>query len=555
MTRREAWLSAAIVAAGAILVRAWAATIITFPRPEDTAYYVGVARALLDGRGLVSNAIWSYGTPPLTFPRPAFEIWLPLPTFLDAIPMALLGTTFRAAQWASILEGAIVAVLATWLAADVAIERSIPIGRARTLTLGTGLTIAVYLPLVLHSVLPDSTMPFAALVLAVCLLAGRIARDAANDPATAGRWADRRVMAIGVLLGVAALTRNEAIWLALGWLIVARGIARDAGTGTGGWLRLATGAAVPAIVVFAPWAVRDWMVFGSPLPGQAVSNALSLTGRDIFAWRDPPTLARYLAAGLPTLIGLRWEGFVHNLVSVLLLPGVPIAAIGLAALPWTTSGAALRLLTIFALITFVATTLLFPVSTTWGTFLHAAAAVQVLLVVSALLALDSLLAAIGRVRGWTRPVAWLGPELGILAGAVFSAALLPAFGHDGGIVRDRYAALPDALRAADAYPTDRRQGGGDLVVPAVITDFPIYLAETTGFRSLALPDESPSAVLDLARHFPGTNLVIVSADGGGIWPEVASTDEVGIRCFQPVSLAGTGISTIDELRVFRITCP
>ena len=553
MTRREAWFSAGLVAAVAIAVRIWAASVITFPRPEDTAYYVGIARNLLDGRGLVSDAIWSFGTPPLHFPRPAFEVWLPLPTFIDAIPMAILGSTFRAAQWASIVEGAVVTVLAWRLAADVALERSMPIGRARVLALGTGLTAAVYLPLVLHSVLPDSTMPFAAIVLAVCLLAGRIARSRAGSPGVPIRATDPRVRAIGLLLGVAALTRNEAIWLALGWVIVARGIASNAGTGTGAgtgtdprrWLRLVGGVAVPALIVYAPWAVRDWLVFGNPLPGQALLNALSLHGRDIFAWQDPPTLARYLAAGLPTLAALRWEGFLHNLGSVLLLPGVPIAAIGLVALPWTARGTTLRLLLIFSVITFVVTTLLFPVSTTSGTFLHAAAAVQVLLVVSALLVLDALLAAIGRRRGWTRPVAWLGPALGIAAGALFTAALLPTFGREGDVIRDRYAALPAALEAAGYVP-----GSGQ----PVITDFPIYLAETTGIPALALPDESPPKVLNLAAAFPGTSLVVVNADNDGIWPEVARSDRFGTTCFKPVTLAGTGVSVPPGIEIFRITC-
>ena len=515
-------------------------------------------------------------------------------TGLGGLALASLDAAFRAAQWASILEGALVAVLAWRLAADVALERSMPAGRARTLALGTGLTVGVYLPLVLHSALPDSTMPFAALVLAVCLLAGRVARDArAGVDAGAGgsgnsvadgrsvapaaqvaapasaqaapasaqvaapaTWRDRRVLAIGVLLGLAALTRNEAIWLALGWVVVARGMA---GTRER-WFRLVAAAAVPAMIVYAPWAIRDWLTFGSPLPGQAVTNALSLSGRDIFAWEVTPTIARYLDAGLPTLVGLRWTGFVHNLVSVLLLPGMPIAAIGLVALPWTARGTALRLLVVFSAITFVATTLLFPVSTTWGTFLHAAAAVQVLLVVSALLGLDGLLAAIGRRRGWTRHVAWLGAVLGIAGGALFTAAVLPSFGRDGDSVRAQYAALPDALRAADAYPAIPRQPLGGSLAPAVITDFPIYLAETTGFNAIALPDESPISVLDLAHAFPGTNLVIVSADNDGLWPEIAATDPVGMRCFEPVPLAtgdesGAPPSALANVRVFRIICP
>ncbi|HSL76191.1 MAG TPA: hypothetical protein VK867_04555, partial [Candidatus Limnocylindrales bacterium] len=98
MTRREAIASALLVFAVALAVRAFFAAQIVFPKPEDTAYYVGVARNLLEGRGLVSDALWSYATPPLVFPRPAFEVWLPLPTLLAAIPMALLGSTFAAAQ-------------------------------------------------------------------------------------------------------------------------------------------------------------------------------------------------------------------------------------------------------------------------------------------------------------------------------------------------------------------------------------------------------------------------------------------------------------------------
>ena len=108
----------------ALVARAYFAAQIVFPKPEDTAYYVGVARNLLEGRGLVSDALWSYQTPPLIFPRPAFEVWLPLPTFLAAIPMALFGTTFPAAQVSSVLVGAIVPVLdAGGWPLDVAAER------------------------------------------------------------------------------------------------------------------------------------------------------------------------------------------------------------------------------------------------------------------------------------------------------------------------------------------------------------------------------------------------------------------------------------------------
>jgi hypothetical protein len=592
MTRREAWLSAGAVFVAALAVRVWAAGTITFPRPEDTAYYVGVARNLVEGRGLVSDAIWNYGTPPLAFPRPAFEVWLPLPTLLAAIPMALLGTTFAAAQWSSIVVGSLLPVLAWRLAADVATDRGLPVGRGRTLALGAGFTAAVYLPLVLHSDLPDSTMPFGVLVLGACLLGARIARNPQG-----ARLTDPRVLGLGVVLGLAALTRNEAVWLALAWVLVARAlVARGAsvapvgasraaggaaaaraaggaavapggagavapggaavaatanGAGTAGWIRLVAGAAIPAMVVYAPWAIRDWATFGSPFPGGALTNALSLKGEDIFAWANVPTLSGYLGAGIGTLAGLRITAFFHNLLNVLLFLGIPVSAIGLVALPWTARGTAFTMLVRFSAITFAATTLLFPVATTWGTFLHASAAIQVLLLLAALLGLDRLIEAVGRRRGWTRPVAWLGPTLGIAAGALFTAVLLPAFGRDGDLVRDQYAALPGALAAA-GVPVDR--GGGP-----IITDFPIWLAEETGIRTLALPEESPASVLDLARHFPGTSLVVVSDARDSTWPAIALRDPTGIRCFQPVPLpAGADSGAVDPLaglHVFRITCP
>ncbi len=426
MTRREAISSALLVFIVALVVRVFFASQIVFPKPEDTAYYVGVARNLIEGHGLVSDAMWSYGTPPLIFPRPAFEVWLPLPTWLAAIPMALLGPTFPAAQVASVLVGAIVPVLAWRIAADVAAEREIPAERTRTLALGTGLTCAVYLPLVLHSALPDSTMPFAVFALAACLLMARIAREPRG-----ARLTDARLITLGVVIGLAFLTRNEATWLALVWVAIAW---TTRGTAVAERLRLIGVAGVIALAIFTPWALRNWTTFGSPLPGQALTNAFSVTGFDIFAWHDRPTLSRYLAVGFPRLLEMRVEGLWHNLGSVLLLPGFPISLIGVAALPWQARGRTLRPIVLLSLLTFLVTSLVFPVATTWGTFLHAAGPVHVLLVISALLALDAGLARLGSLMHWTRPVAWLGAMLGVFASILFSVALLPTFKFAAGTI-------------------------------------------------------------------------------------------------------------------------
>ncbi len=548
LIRHEAWLTAAMIFAVAAAVRIAAASLIPFPKPEDTAYYVGVARNLVEGRGLVSDALWSYGTPPLVFPRPAFEVWLPLPSLLAAIPMALvagpspisLEAAMRAAQVVPVLAGAIVAVLAWRLAADLAAERALPAGRARTLAVGTGLAAAVYLPLVLHSALPDSTMLFGALALGACLLMTRVLRDPRG-----ARLTDPRLLGIGLLLGAAALTRNEAAWLALVWAWLAW---RRRGETKAVRGRLIGMVAAVSLVVFVPWAVRDWLVFGNPMPGQALSNALSVTGYDIFAWNDPPTLARYLSVGAGTLLQMRIDGLTHNLFSVLLFLGVPVSLIGAVALPWQARDRALRPLLLLSAATFLVTSLLFPVATTWGTFLHAAVPVHVLLLVSAAGALDALIAAVGRRLGWTRPVAWLGPLLAVSASALFTAALLPGFGAGARDTQRTYAVLEREMAEVGA-PLDGSA--------PVIHDFPIWLAEAARVQTLGLPDETPADVLDLATRF-GARWLIVASRERGAWPAILDGPDPDATCFQevllPVPPDPADAAAIADVRVFRIAC-
>ena len=53
-------------------------------------------------------------------------------------------------------------------------------------------------------------------------------------------------------------------------------------------------------------------------------------------------------------------------------------------------------------ITFVATALLFPVATLWGTFLHARGPLLVGLIVAAVLGVDAVMTRISLARGWDR---------------------------------------------------------------------------------------------------------------------------------------------------------
>lgn len=546
MTRREAWLSAGLVFVVALLVRAWAAALVPFPIPEDATYYWGVARNLAEGRGIVSDAIWSYATEardPLTgafgfsFPRAAFEIWLPLPSLLGVVPMLVAGSTAYAVTLpVAVVLGALVPVIAWRIAADVGDERRLPRERSRTLALGAGLVGAVTLPLVLPSAHLDSVNAFAVPALLACLLMVRLLR---RPPP---RALDPRLVGLGVAIGIAGLARNEAAWVGMAWAVVASATWRRDGLGP--VLRAVAVPGLIAVAVMAPWLARNWLVFGSPLPGQAITNAWAITGYEIFAWQDPATAAEYLALGPTVWLEHRVDGFVHNLLNVLLLPGAPIAVVGLLALPWAARLRTLRPLLILALTTFLVTTLVFPVQTQWGTFLHASVPAAVLLLVAGLAGLDEGLAWVGRRRGWTRPVAWLAPLFAVFGALLF---MVPGLVSYGGQARGTEAAYTEiGRRMAEAgVPLDERA--------PVIANHPIWLAEVHRVSALAIPDEPVASVVDLARTF-GAQLLVLDGDHGG-WPERLASDP-DAPCLEPVVLPPSKEAAGDDaFRVYRVACP
>jgi hypothetical protein len=547
VSRREAWLSAGIIFAIALLVRLWAAGQVPFPIPEDTAYYWGVARNLAEGRGLVSDSLWSYATPardPVTgvpgffFPRPAFEIWLPLPSLLGLVPMLAGGSTSYAMTLpVAAALGALVPVAAWRIAADVAEERGLGTERARTLALGAGLVAAVALPLVLPSAHLDSSNPFGLPALLACLLMARLVRRPPE------RLLDTRLVALGLVIGVAGLARNEAAWVGAAWAIVAFAAWRHAGPGP-----LVRAIAVPgliAVAVMAPWLARNWLVFGSPLPGQAITNAWAITGHEIFAWQDPATAADYLALGPAAWLQHRVDGFLHDLLDVLLVPGAPIAVVGLVALPWAARLRALRPLLVLALITFLVATLVFPVQTRWGTFLHASVPAAVLLLAAGMAGLDEGLAWVGRWRGWTRPVAWLAPLFAVFGALLFMVPGVIAYGAQARGTEATYRDLGRRMAAA-GVPLDG--------AAPVIANHPIWVAEVHRISALALPDESVASVVDLARTF-GAQVVIVDGDHGG-WPARLASDP-DAACLERVALPPPADDAAGgaAFRVFRVACP
>jgi hypothetical protein len=150
----------------------------------------------------------------------------------------------------------------------------------------------------------------------------------------------------------------------------------------------------------------------------------------------------------------------------------------------------------------------------------------VLLVVSALLALDALIGWVGARRGWTNPVAWLGPAFAIAGCLLFSGVILPTDGQSSRDTADRYAAMAIAFGGRGRRGRHCRSRARSTLAAEtgpVITDFPIWFAEATRHHALALPNESPESILDLARSFdPPARILVVDAGNGAAGPAAIS---------------------------------
>ena len=106
-----------------------------------------------------------------------------------------------------------------------------------------------------------------------------------RDPRGA-RLLDLRLLAMGLLVGAAALTRNEALWVAMvwAWLAIRRG-----GSPLPERLRLIGVVAVVSLLVFAPWPPATGSYMATRCLGRRSRTPCRSRGSTSSAWNDPPT--------------------------------------------------------------------------------------------------------------------------------------------------------------------------------------------------------------------------------------------------------------------------
>jgi hypothetical protein len=503
----------------AAAVRIVAIASVHFPANEGSAYYVTVARNMVEGRGLVIDAMWSYATPPLTLPRPAFELWQPMASFIAALPMSLLGTSFASAQLGGVLLGALVAPLAWVIGSQAARALRLEPRRAAAVAVGSGVLVAILGPFLTATAVPDSTIPFLIFGIAACILMPRAL--------VSGGYG----LALGAILGLAYLSRLEALYLALTFLFLTRGRIRVL-------LPVVLGGGLTVL----PWLIRNTLTFGTPFTGQAFENLLFTRREDVFAYTVRPDVETFLAQGADGIVANVIRGLAHGLVDVLLVPGAPLAPIGLICAFFLLRRAELRPTALWALLVsglliYLADNALFPVATLWGTFLHSSGPLLVGLTVAAVLGVDAIVSRIRELRGWQRSNAWLAPA-GLAAVTLLLAFVqLRILAVLSSTLEERYDSLARVAIVVEASGP-------------IITEHPILLSDALDRPALALPEESVAAVVQLARDLGAEAVLMV--DRLGRYPVGFRTAE-GAACMTERTL-GPGAPVGASLFVIRRDC-
>jgi hypothetical protein len=509
---RTAFASPYVVAGGifvgALCLRLALAAQMAFPPLGDAAYYISVAQSLYAGRGFTSGIVWNYQPPPRAAVGPSNDYWGPLPSIAEWVGFLLFGNHLFAALVPGAVAGALLvtltylcgrAVLADWLRArgtDVPSAERV----GNWLALGAALLIAVDAELTYQSVMGDSGMLYGILGFGAIILWERALRPVgrARLPLAA--------VGAGVLLGCAYLTRGSFIFLvfalAAWWAWRWRRDSRVEGSSSLPRLAVAAGAlAAGALVVVAPWLVRQQVIFGHMFSQEVSHNALAFSIEDFSDYGTAPTLATMLHHGLGALLSLRIEALWndwHHVTDYLFYPTALPAVIGLVLLARRQSTAALGLLNTAVLLFGFA--LLFPAVTLYGAYYHSVASVAPFLA-------WGYLAAAYALADWARsrlPLhVSLAPALAaipILLQAALLALAFPVIVAGSQQDARTFAGTATWLRAHDAR--------------VVMTNQSSTLYYASGIPSIELPaGQSPDVALACARRYGAQFLVLYGTAG------------------------------------------
>jgi hypothetical protein len=474
----------------ALIVRLLTAVLLQQPGYTDAYYYAVGAQQLYDGQGFNEPFIWNYLNPPAAVSHPGFSYWMPLASLLGWLGLSLPGDSFRAMQAPFVLLSALLPLVAYLIAWDLT-------GKSRHALLA-GL-LAIVPGFYAHVlVLPESFAPFA-VAGSVCLW-------------TAGRGLrSRRPLWFG-LAGLAAgfghLARADGLLL-MGVALLAAAVQppQRSERGESKPSRATSTALVMVgyLLAMAPWFLRNWGAFGTPLPGAGLSTLFLTSYDDMFAYRQSPAWTTYLAWGWRSILGSKIDAVWLNVQRLwaenLQIFLVPFTAAGLWSLRRD------RLLWPFFVylpLLFLAMTMAFTFSGPRGGLFHSGGTLLPFFFAATGPGLEVILRWIARRRrGWHARKAWRVFAAGLIGIAtLLTLAVLWRTGvlnGDWNRRDERYEEIGRWLATA-----------ADSTAVVMAGDAPA-LVWYTGHQAIAIPNDPLDILLEVADRYGARYLLLDKA--------------------------------------------
>jgi hypothetical protein len=378
-----------------------AGVLINHPGYMDAQYYFVTGEQLADRFGFQEPFIWNYLSNPDSIPHPSHGYWMPLTSIIAAIPMSLLGLTFRAAQLPFVLLSVLLPLLTAFF--------SYKINQDSSAAFFAGLLAAApgfFLPFFLTT---DMFILYAWIGTLLLWSLHLTSRKKATIP-----W-----LASGICVGLAHLARADGLLFVFPLLYFLAG--ERISLWKKGFLALAG-----YFLVMTPWFVRNLGIYGSVLPPGTQSALWLRSYEDLFRYPASDLSPGYLLEeNLGKLLLVRFSALWTNLQRVLAENGLvfvlPIMILGIVD-RWKLR--IVRAGVLYWSVLILVMSFVFPFAGAQGGIFHSSAALMPMLWMLTPFGLRKGVAWVGERRGWDIPNATInfGWILIVLA-AIFTSGI------------------------------------------------------------------------------------------------------------------------------------
>lgn len=471
----------ALVTLLALMVGLLLMFMINDPGYADAYYYFNAGQRWAAGDGLTDPYLWNYLYTPDTLPAPSHTYWMPMPSLLAGISMAVGGTSFNVAQLPFMLAFIGIVLLTTWLALQFAESRR-QIWLAALLALSSGFYMPYWTTTATFSLY--GLFGAAALILLGCGLQKQ-------------HWL--WWVSSGVACGLAHLTRADGaliLAIALFWVI---GYFRRNRLLL--W-RAITGLTAAYILVMLPWFIRNLDAIGSPLPAGGIGTAFLLEYNDIFEYPISWSASEFFDWGFANILTSRGEAFIPNFSTWIAVEGwIVLMPFALYAIWQHRAHPLFQGFWLYAIALHLVMTFVFAFPGYRGGLFHSSTSLLPFWAVSSVIGLDTAVAKFGQWRRWER----IGQaQRFINALAVGVAIILSIFALLRFITPPQPAEdVPSLDELAAIIHADSPD-----TQPVLMMNDPAKWYYETRLTGVTLPDASLDRLPELAARYCLTHLVI-----------------------------------------------